>query len=1444
MKIQILMKRYEVYRSIKWRNIVRRTILLWISVCGLVTSNASQASFKNIIDRYNFASITIKDGLPHNYVDNIYKDSQGFLWLCTHNGLARFDGTNFVHYNISSEGIRLRSNFINGVCEDKLHRLWIASEAGLDVLNMKTGRLESINYSVFKSEDLSKIPVLFLLNDKKGKLWIATQTNLYQIELRQDGKIKKCSSLFSTYDKHFGPITALGEVKNEVWVGCDRNIYKVKNDGKSKITLLPIFSKVIFDEQTRIHCFCTYNNEIWIGTNRGLYRYNQKTNNYKFYAHNDEKVYTLTESYITGLVVTADNKLVISSLNGINFYNPAGDNFVQIRSVGESSGNTINFNLINCVFFDGTILWMGTELNGLIKMTQRNLNIELLTFGLNPTDNRTTDPVGCIFEDTKGNLWISNIGKGLRLKIRGTDFFTSIHQDSRNPNSLSHNSVNDIKEDNLNQLWFATWGGGLNCLKMDHLSSPSFTHYNAENSSLKSDFVGSLCFDQLNAGMWIGTAEGLSFFDLEKKAFTNLALPTDQLPNNSLVGMMIDRKQHLWIGTNHGLIVLDLYSFARNRRDVRYQYFEYKLDHPETKLIEKISCICEATDGTIWLGSNGYGLYRISSASISSEYFQNITVKDGLSDNTIYGIVEDRQHRLWISTNRGLSCLDVKSTHFLNYTEQDGLPSDQFYWNSYCKSQQNMIYFGGLNGVIGLKGVTPIVSKQHRIIFTQLTVENNVIKQGENDYLSQSISWARKIHLHERDKSFSVEFTVLDFENPEKYRYFYRLKGFDDRWIECDPKHHYASYTNLKSGHYTLQVKVQSLMNSKNEQTAELSILVTPFFYKTWWFYLLVLLLIAFLLYSYFQWRISTYKQQKIVLTEKVKERTVALEEKMEALSRQNNLLVEQKEQLIELSKKIQEVTADKISFFTNITHEFRTPITLILGPISRALKLSENPRVIEQLRIVDRNSKSLLGLVNQLLDFRKVESEHISIVKKLYNLHAFIDENIALFQAFSKERNIQICCYKRLKKVYYCYDEGWIQKVLTNLISNALKFTPNGGRISLYICSIADGQFEEKLYLSVSDTGIGIYPDDLEKIFDRFFQSENKVQHPTGGQSGTGIGLYLCKRIIEEHGGRIFALNNKKRGSSVRVLLPIPIEDSDEVHFSDITPDYSLLNTQSTDFETIGNELTASDIGKKTILIVDDNKDMRTYIRSVLSIEYHILEADGGEAALSSLDQNCVDFIITDLMMPVMNGLEFSKRVKENIGISHIPILILTAKISDEAKLESFKVGVDEYMQKPLNEELLLARIHNIFSIRENNQQKFAIQMDPALLNIDNESNDSKFLNRAILVLEQRYKEPNFDVNAFSEAMSMSKTLLNQKLQNVVGQSTGKFIGNYRLKIARNLILVNKSSKNMNISEIAFEVGFSDPKYFSRCFHKQYGILPSTLILEKSNETSLPTEK
>ena len=628
---------------------------------------------------------------------------------------------------------------------------------------------------------------------------------------------------------------------------------------------------------------------------------------------------------------------------------------------------------------------------------------------------------------------------------------------------------------------------------------------------------------------------------------------------------------------------------------------------------------------------------------------------------------------------------------------------------------------------------------------------------------------------------------------------------------------------------------------AEKENITELQITIQPYFYKTTWFTLIVIVLVAFAAWQFYQWRIRSLKEQKEKLRLKVEQRThelerqkELLEEQTEELSRQNQILKQQNEkitrqkaQLTKMTRKIQELTLDKIAFFTNITHEFRTPITLIMGPIERALKLSYNPQVIEQLHFVERNSKYLLSLVNQLMDFRKVESDKLEIVKTRNNFLKFANELIVPFEVFAKERNITLKRYYRMSSPEISYDEEAMHKVLTNLLSNAIKFTPNGGNVSLFIAllpSAASGKLT--FYICISDTGGGIPDEDINKIFNRFYQSQGQTKYPMYGQAGSGIGLYLCKRIVQMHGGEIHAQNNHTTGCSLRILLPVTSENSTMKTIAESTPQLTVADGTVQASESTGKGL--------SILVVEDNADMRGYIRSILRDKYNVLEAAHGEEALTILNSHAVDFIISDLMMPIMDGIELSRRVKENFTISHIPFLMLTAKTSQESRLESYRTGVDEYLLKPFDETLLLTRIENILENRKRYQKKFAIAMDVDTLNMEEESGDKKFLNRIMEVVKENYKNSYFEVSDFCEAAGVSKSLLNKKLQSLIGQSAGQFIRNYRLNIARELLLKNRENKNMNIAEIAYEVGFNDPKYFTRCFTKYFNTTPSSLLNEE----------
>lgn len=1432
---------------------MKKLIILYLLVAFTFPAIAQRNS-SPIINQYNFSAITIKDGLLHNYVDDIYKDSQGFLWLSTSNGLSRFDGYEFIHYNTSTEFVQLKSNFIRKVCEDNFHRLWIASEGGIDVLDLTTNKRSSF----VQIDQAIEEECYDIIKDEDGNIWITTQYNLYNVCFTSQGFISEIVSLKNINKQKPIAVSTIRKIKKEIWVGYGNAIYKAEKEGSS-LKLTTILPRDRFTPVSQMRCLLQDGNEVWIGTNRGLYRYDLLKDSLQRYRHEDKEFTSLSQSFITDLAMTPSHELVISTLKGINFYNSKTDKFTRIMQDEDLGHAVMNCNFINCLLTDNNIIWIGTEMGGLNKMEKRDLQLQSYTHNKENPKSLSNNPVNSIFEDRSGNLWIGNVEGGLSLKLNGSNDFLHYRHAPANRQSLSHNSVSAITQDNNNQLWVATWGMGVNVLDLNNITpNASFKNYNEDNTpELKSNFIGTLCYDSINRGMWLGTqAAGLHFYDLDRNSMKSIPLPAyNRYANSSVVGMTIDSKSRLWVGTSRGLIIVDLLSFAKDHSNFKYQFKEYKLDNPASHHMEKINCIYEDSKGEIWLGSHGYGLYQLESDANDKYVFKNLTTKDGLSNNSILGILEDEHHLLWLSTNYGLSCFNPATKTFNNFSQTDGILSDQFYWNAYCKSQKSKkLYFGNMNGLIEIQGIRNAHPQPTKVVLTKLTVLNKSISQGGNNYLEKSIVNARQLNLHESDKSFSLDFSALNFNKTQSIRYAYRLKGFDKNWTETSYSKHYANYTNLNAGHYIFQVKVLYNSGTMESEVTELYINIAPFFYKTWWFYSIIIMIVIISAASFYLWRISTLQKQKKVLTLKVKRRTQELENKTNELSQQNRILTEQyeqineqKQQLVIMSQKIQEVTEDKISFFTNITHEFRTPITLIMGPIARALKLSYNPEVIEQLQIVERNSRSLLSLVNQLLDFRKIDSDSIEINPKENNLIDLLEEIIKPFDVFARERGISIHRYYRTSSPYFLFDEACLEKVFINLLSNAIKFTPNNGYIKLFVHSFSQSdKSQEKVYICISDTGSGIPKDETEKIFNRFYQSKKNIKFPVYGQSGTGIGLYLCKHIIEKHGGTIYAKSNRRTGSSFRILIPLdkgmsaippveflhlptmknvednPREETDCLQ--EVTEDF--VQEVTTD---CAQEIT-TDVSKQTILIVEDNQDMRIYIRSILQKQYNVLEAENGQEALEILNrqQYTVSFIISDLMMPVMDGMEFSRQVKKDIRMSHIPILILTAKSSYEKRLESYKVGVDEYLIKPFDEELLLVRIANILQSRRQSQQLFSSNMDVATLNIEEDSRDKKFMDKVMEIISENYKDSEFEVTEFANAMGVSKTLLNQKLQELTGQSTGKFISNYRLNQAKELIIRNRITKNLNISEIAYEVGFNDPKYFARCFSKKFGTLPS----------------
>lgn len=1002
---------------------------------------------------------------------------------------------------------------------------------------------------------------------------------------------------------------------------------------------------------------------------------------------------------------------------------------------------------------------------------------------------------------------------------------------------LRHNSVSALAFDGEGRAWAGTWGGGVDVLEA-HRPFSSLMSINAGTVPYDVSFVGALVYDPINNVMFIASNAGLLYYDGVTGMQPAIA-QSDSVDAFGFVGSMVDSRDQLWLGSARGLLLLDL-KHRLPDGTFSYRFMRQRLDDESSESIERPTCFCETPDGSIWIGTNGHGIYRGECQGDDYE-FVNYTSADGLSNNIVRGILCDGNGCIWVSTINGLSCYNPNLEHFNTYTTADGLMNDQFYWNSAMIDHSGDLLFGN---VCGLEIITPSDDgkdeRLHNVVFTSLFVDNKPVSCiVEPQYTGgRSITSTQSIFLHEIDKSFTVEFSSLDIEKNDNAVYQYRLMGFDNEWITVPTTRRRASYTNLSPGTYTLEARY--LPDGENEMApiSRLKVIVRPLFYKTWWFILFMLVVIAGVGFLVYRYRIMSLTRQRKQLKIEVERSTAQIAEQKQLAERratelaernsklvsQNEEINRQKVQLTEMNRQVSQLTMDRIQFFTNLTHELRTPITLIIGPIERALKLSTNPRVIEQLHFVDRNSKYLLTLVNQLMDFRKVESGKMGISYTRGNLQTTVEEIVMPFLPMARERNILVKTLLRLSgKHTIVYDEESLRKILINLLSNAIKYTPDGGHVTVYVALLEPGKGDEddteRLYMSVSDTGNGIQDCDLEHVFDRFYQGENALKYPLPGAGDSGIGLYVSRQIVELHGGTISVRNNCREGCVFRVMMPLP-QDVEYVESQGDGRQESALESAEKD-----------DALKSTVLVVDDNADMRRYVSSILRDYYRIEEACNGEEALNRLGSTSVDIIISDLMMPGIDGIELSRRVKENFATSHIPFLMLTAKTATDARIDSYRIGVDDYLLKPFDDEVLLARVQGILRQRRRMQHNFSKTMDTSALDIVSESRDKKFVDSVMETVKANYRNSYFEVGDFANTLGISRSLLNKKLQSLMGQSTAQLMKNYRLNMARELIMKNRKTKAMNISEIAYEVGFNDSKYFTRCFTKMFGVTPSAMM-------------
>lgn len=813
-----------------------RYILSLIAALFITLSSFAQGSLPS---RFNVSYLNMAAGMPNNFADDIFQDSYGFVWISTHGGgLVRYDGFNYMNFNLGSSGISLRSNSCRNVYEDHFKRLWIAFEEGPQVLDLKTMQpvippCENEKVEAQLNKALKNLCTRMYC-DAKGNVWMVSFNLLTRISFNEKGEVNRVLSISYPYK---APDLGLCDVyRNGTVVMCNNGVVSEFSVQNNRLAAKNISSMFLPLDYRYAGAVISYHGKIWLGTNRGLY------NSAKQEFHALGTVHSLQHEVVTSLAITEDDKLLVGTLCGVDIID---DKTGTIEHWNCSSVNPLSSNFVNSLLAKDGQIWVGTETGGITKLAPRQLQLEFFKHDAANPASLSPNAVNAMYAAPDGTLWVGTVEGGLNALAPGSRNFT--HYTMAN-SGLPHNSVSTLAADNRGNLWIGTWGTGIAVMNLQQPGRIIPLVVDAKHQPFL-NFAGVLVYDPINDGMWLGTNDGLFFYDLKRQ---QLIEPFRGCLNvRGCIGSLITRDGKLLMGCVQGMVEINLKSRIPGKGDFAVKYHQYKLDDPKSGVIDKILSFCLAKDGKIWLGSNGYGLYCYNYNKEGKTYVKSFTTNNGLANNTVKGIVEDNQGMLWIATDNGLSIFNPKTETFSNYSRKDGLLSSQFYFNGAIRDAKGKIYLGTDEGLMAVTGVNHAVHNAARLRFTELLVDNQPVFAG-SDYLDDDISIAKRLCIHESDKSFTIFFSALNYGNDSQGVYLYRMKGYENDWVQLQPGQHSVRYSTLPAGSYQFEVKYIPSFDSDKEQVISVDIKVTPYFWKSWWFVsLMVIAFIAFLLYIY-----------------------------------------------------------------------------------------------------------------------------------------------------------------------------------------------------------------------------------------------------------------------------------------------------------------------------------------------------------------------------------------------------------------------------------------------------------------------------------------------------------------------------------------------------------------------------------------------------------------
>ncbi len=1361
----------------------------FISLEGVAQS--SLPGNTNLSGKYLLDHWTIEDGLPVNSVQDIMQSSDGYLWLATHDGLVRFDGIDFKLYSSADYG-GLKSNRIHFIEEAADGSILIKTQ-GVHISRLKDGaitHLLSLDISISGNGRGSKF-----YKDSNGDVWVGGDTGMY---IYRDGSLERALPELV----NFQVLNILHVSESEIWFTSEEDfgLYRVRNGA---------LTQILSREPGWEYVFGLHNNTFWIGSFHGLYRFK------------DEKLDTLFSSEnlkVIGLVVISDSEVFLEDADKGYFEVADGElspyTFVESKTNYSAprvlSKNTVVINNdkvlenpdISILDFErdreGNI-WIGTFLNGLLKISPKLFKTYSIDEGL---PGRAVYP---LFQSRDSTIWVGTFGQGI----------AKIEDGKVEAGYILNQKINDgylqsFGETEDGTLLVTTIGKGLQFLdKKTKVVKP----YDAPEN-LSKEPIFSIFRDSKNR-LWLGSnpypAGGLY---MQENGEWEQISGNKNVPFTAVRSMLETSSGQLWFATTgHGIIRFD-----------GTKYHNYTTpDGLSSNTVRALHITQEESGDVLWVGYESKGIDRIELNNEVPDLttITNYQTNDGLFDNSVHIILEDDQQRFWINSNRGIFRVsrselnafhkkEIETVYSHGYTEHDGLLNREGNGGVYPAgfiAYDGFIWFPTQDGVVSfhpdsIVGNTFIPPVDIQSI--NLSERNFPIFEDE-------------IQLERGERDIEISYASLSFTDAHENQYRYILEGYDKEWRTVGTRRT-AYYTNLASGTYTFRVQGSNNEGIWNTEGASLTVVVQPFFYETSAFYFLMMLLVASLLLGILQLRNRYFKKREQVLKEEVANRTKELEEEKEKTE-------QQAQQLLELDEV-------KSRFFTDITHELRTPLTLIMGPLEQLVNEevdlnTENGK--RQKEMMLRNSKRLLKLVDQLLDISKLESKNVPIKPEPILLIPFLRKTVALFTEAFEHKRIGLSVTSSALTNKICIDPEKIEKVIGNIIANAIKFTPEGGQITISL-----DETDRELSIKISDTGIGIKPEEVHKVFNRFYRTENATA------SGFGIGLSIAKEMVELHHGSIQVESQEGSGTTFYITL---LKGHD--HF--IKDGYNGVCSKAAVESADQPELFIEDIlienqeptlpvnfshDKTTVLIVDDHADMRFYISSILGDEYQIVEAKNGKEALDKINASPPDLIVADMMMPEMDGMELNKKLKENPITVAIPFVFLTAKTDKDTRISSIEEGADFFLTKPFDAKELRAIVKNLLCIRHGLRERISKEekSESSFLNPDIKKLDP-FTQKIYEVLEEEYSNQDLSVSLIQEKMFMSRSVLYRTINEKMGINTQQLVNKFRLEKAAQLLMNDEG----NISEIAYACGFKSLSYFSKSFKDYFKKSPSEFVRTNS---------